>query len=319
MKKSFRNFAMVCLSLGVVLGTVNTSQAQSACNTCGPAMGTTMAPAMGYGYAPRVGPIRSLGYGIGSFLAYRPTFGYHRTYRAAYYPGTMYQPACNTGCSTGTSYYGGFGCNSCNSGCASGNCSSATTPATGMTPIPAIEGTAPVPTTTFKSTEPTISPEAAKDSKTDNKSNKNYDEKSSKPDGFSLPARPDEKAKPEIKPTKKPEAPETKTNAPPFGNPFGPKPTEALKVPTAPLVPVEKRKPAPADIEENGGVKIPSLQLIPAPIDIDESQVTRLQLPERTRVARSARFTIPQVARSVPRSYNSIIPPLPSPVQLAGK
>lgn len=293
MKKSLRNITLACLAFGVVLGSVNTSQAQSYYSS---------------GYGPTMGPIRSLGYYTGAFLAYRPSFGAYRSARTAYYPGSFYQSdSCNP-CNTG--------CNSCYSGgCASGNCSSATTPAIGTT----VADPAPVPTTTFKSEGPTINPEAVKDSKTEEKINKNYDEGSSNLEGFSPPLVRNKKDDTETKPAEE-------TDAIPFVPRPDSKEIEALK-PSAPPVPTEKRPPAPSPLDtkeindgkEVEGINLPTLQLIPVPTNIDEAQITQLFVPKRTRTSRTARFTIPQVARVVPQSHDSLIPSLPAPVQVAGK
>ncbi len=314
MKKSFRSLVLACLGASVVLGAVNTSQAG----------------VIPWAYDAIFGPVGSLRSNTGAFLAYRPIRA--RRYRSyysgiGYYPGSICQPACNTGCNTSQyqagyypaygSYYAPSGCNNCYAGCntCTQGCSSGTTPATGTTstPSPAASNPAPTPMTTFKSKAPEIKPEAANGSDTKNKPNSNYDEKNTDPDGFSLPKKPEAESKTKA---------EEKTDAPAFDG-FGLPPvsskTEAKKVLTAPLIPVEKRKPAPTGIEENGGVKLPSLQLVPAPIEIDSSQVTFMQAPQRTRIARTARFYVPQVVRHVPSTYDSLIPPLPSPVHLAGK
>jgi hypothetical protein len=328
MKKSFRSLVLACLGVSVVLGSINTSEAG----------------VIPWAYDAIFGPVGSLRNSSGSFLAYRPFRARRMTRRygnMGYYPGTMCQPACNTGCNTSqyqagyypayssnygqaiyygqASYYGQAGCNNCSQGCASGNCSSGTTPAMGTTsaPTPAASNPAPTPTTTYKSTTPEIKPEATKSSETKGKSNSNYDEKNPAPDVFTLPKEP------EVKEETKPEA---KTNAPMFNdNGFGLPPVskkiEAKKIPTTPLLPVEQRpkKPAPTKIEENSGIKLPSLPLVPAPIEIDDSKVTFMQAPQRTRIARTAHFHVPQVVRYVPSMNDSLIPPLPTPVHLAGK
>ncbi len=317
MKKSFRSLILGCLAATVVFASGETSEAGI----------------IPWAYDAIFGPVGSLRNSSGSFLAYRP-FRARRFARyyggMGYYPGTMCQPACNTGCGVSQyqagyypaygSYYGGYygqlGCADCSLGCASGNCSSGLTPATGTTtaPTPAASNPAPTPTTTFKSTAPEAKPEAVEKSATGSNSKSKYDENNSTIDDFSLPK------KPEAKETK----PEAKTNAPIFdGNGFGLPPvgkkTEAKKVPVAPLLPVEQHKPAPTEIEENGGVKLPSLQLVPAPTEFDNAKVTFMQAPQRTRVVRTAHFHVPQVARYVPSMNDSLIPPLPAPVHLAGK
>ena len=321
MKKSFRCFVLACAGISVVLGAVNSSEAGI----------------IPWAYDVIFGPVGSVRSRTGRFLAYRP-FRARRYGALGYYPGTVCQPACNTGCSTGYgglqqyqagyypvygSYYGSYyglsscnncytGCSSCLQGCATGNCSSGTTPATGTTPTPATSTPTPTPTTTFKSTTPEIKPEATNSSNTGSGSNSNYDEKKNSSDLFSLPKRPS------VEETK----PEKKTDAPAFEG-FGPPPvskkTEAKKIPISPLLPVEQRKPAPTEIEENGGVKVPSLQLVPAPIEIDNGKVTFLKTPQRTRIVRTAHFHVPQVVRYAPSIDDSLIPPLPTPVHLAGK
>ena len=168
------------------------------------------------------------------------------------------------------------------------------TPAAGTTTNPP-NNNSPTPTTTFKSTEPTVNPNAGENTNNNSNSNPNY-EPSNNDSGFEMPER------------------EKKTednNAPPFN--FNSS-RDALKVPSAPMVPVEQVNPEPTQLEE---FRAPRLDLIPAPVAVDDSQISWSVTKAPTRVARNARYSIPTVARYTPAQLNELVPPMP--IQVAEK
>ena len=275
---------------------------------------------------------------VGSTFAARPTYGYGANYGASYggnaccgttanYYSAGYAPyTTNYGYTTSyTPYYAGYApytagysaygcnncgtCNSCNNGCntcgygcatnccnncASGDCGTGLTPAAGTTTNPT-NNNSPTPTTTFKSTEPTVNPKAGENTNNNSNSNPNY-EPSNNDSGFEMPER------------------EKKTednNAPPFN--FNSS-RDALKVPSAPMVPVEQVNPEPTQLEE---FRAPRLDLIPAPVAVDDSQISWSVTKAPTRVARNARYSIPTVARYTPAQLNELVPPMP--IQVAEK
>jgi len=256
------------------------------------------------------------------------TFPLRRTYRVPAYgfasPAVGACNTCNT-CNYGGIYsagyysagytpyyssynYGGTCCDQgCVSGCPGGNCN-AYIPATGQTPTPVDQGSAPPPTTTFRSARPEVDSDAVdhmnnRDSGRDSRYNED-------PDGFETPSRPD---------SNNSSNGNGGGDAAPF-NPFGGSgSSESLHVPATPSVPVEQRKPAPSDLETNGDLNLPPLRLVPAPVAFDETTVSWTHTPTVQRSQRSARYSIPTVARHVPDSNNPLLPPLPSPLQLVSK
>ena len=253
---------------------------------------TYYGPTHGY-YAPPVAPVSGA----------CNTCNYGGYYSAGYAP---YYASYNYGCSTC-----GTGCcdQGCVSGCPGGNCN-AYTPATGITPTPVDQGaSSPPPTTTFRSARPEVDSEAIDNMDQRNPSNNSrYNEDN---EGFQPPSRPNSGSN------------ENNNNsggdAAPF-NPFGGSgSSESLRVPAAPMVPVEQRRTAPKELETNGDLNLPPLRLEPAPVAFDETNVSWNHTPTVQRSQRTARYSIPTVARHVPDSNNPLLPPLPSPLQLVSK
>jgi len=292
MMKSFPQLAAGALAAVVLLASGPSAQAGLipwTYNAIFGPVGSTFAPrganyrgAYYGGYAPAAvgGACNTCNYGVG--------YGYRSNYYAGYAP--VY------GSSYGVSYGNACGCSPCATGncvggCATGNCSSYS-PATGTTSAPTPATT--TPTQTFQSSKPTVNPEAEG---TNNGGTSTYDE-----DGYQMPKQPEDDS--------------SKTDAPSF-SPFGSNSNESMKIPSTDAVPVEKRKPAPTELEGNG-LKLPSLRFQPAPVAVDETSVS-FRTPTRTRTVRTARYNIPQVARQdAPATPAGLLPPLPSPVQLAG-
>lgn len=304
MMKSFPQLAAGALAAVVLLSSGPSAQAGLipwTYNAIFGPVGSTFAPRGSYyrgayygGYAPAAvgGACNTCNYGAG--------YGYTSNYYSGYAPvyGSSYGVS-------GMSYGNGCGCSpcvtgNCVGGCATGNCSSYS-PATGTTSAPTPANPTPTPTQTFQSSKPTVNPEA----NGNNGSRSTYDE-----DGFQQPKRSEENGGSGSNDSS------DNSDAPSF-NPFGSNTNESMKIPSAPTVPVEKRKPAPTELESNG-LKLPSLRFQPAPVAVDETNVS-FRTPTRTRSVRTARYNIPQVARQdAPATPAGLLPPLPAPVQLAG-
>ncbi len=304
MMKSFPQLAAGALAAVVLLSSGPSAQAGLipwTYNAIFGPVGSTFAPRGSYyrgayygGYAPAAvgGACNTCNYGAG--------YGYTSNYYSGYAPvyGSSYGVS-------GMSYGNGCGCSPCATGncvggCATGNCSSYS-PATGTTSVPTPANPTPTPTQTFQSSKPTVNPEA----NGNNGSRSTYDE-----DGFQQPKRSEENGGSGNNDSS------DNSDAPSF-NPFGSNTNESMKIPSAPTVPVEKRKPAPTELESNG-LKLPSLRFQPAPVAVDETNVS-FRTPTRTRSVRTARYNIPQVARQdAPATPAGLLPPLPAPVQLAG-
>lgn len=214
-----------------------------------------------------------------------------------YYSSYVPFSGCNA-CSSCSSY-GAFGCSSCGTGnCPSGNCGAYIPSSGNTTPQPSNGST--TPTTTFQSSKPTVNPEALEKMNTNKPGNSTYDDK----EGFQQPTRSNSN---------------DSSEAPPF-NPFGSGSTESLKVPTPPLVPVEKREPAPtSEPQGNGELNVPPLRFEPAPVAIGDLRMQWERTPVATRSTRAASYVIPHVARNTPNAAQPFLPPLPAPLQLVGK
>ncbi|TWT63461.1 hypothetical protein [Rubinisphaera italica] len=276
-------------------------------------VGSTFAarPTYGYGanYGARYGGNACCGttanYGGNSCCGTTSSYGYTTSYSpyyagyTPYYAGysSYYGSSCNN---CGTCNTCNSGCNSCGYGCASngcsncasGDCNSGLTPAAGTTSTPQ-SNNSPTPTTTFKSTEPTVNPNAGESSD----SKPNY-EPSNNENGFEMPEQ---------------EKKSEDTNAPKFEG-FNNSSRESLKLPSAPMVPVEQANPEPTQLEE---FRAPRLDLIPAPVAVDDSQISWSVTKAPTRVVRNARYSIPTVARYTPAQLNDLVPPMP--IQVAEK
>ncbi len=304
MTKSISSLTKIAVCGLLVLSTTTTADAGLipwTYNAIFGPVGSTFAARPAYGYTANYGAYNAGACCGNSYTAgYTPYYagysGYTTNYYAAY-PTTSYYGfsndcstcgtcnTCNYGCATNCCT---TGCNGC-ANCVGGNCCSGLTSATGTTtPAPATNQS-PTPTTTFKSTEPTLN----KDNNT-NTDSSNYDE-SNNSGGFEMPERNGTDAAP-------------RSDAPPF-NFDSSSSRESLKIPA----PVEQ---IPAE-SGTDALRAPRLDLIPAPVAIDETDLSWSVTSTPTRVSRSARFSVPTVARYSPSQMNDLLPPLP--VQVAGK
>lgn len=220
-----------------------------------------------------------------------------------------------------SSYYAApatsFGCSTCGpTSCPGGNCGYYT-PATGstMAPVQSSGTSSATPTQTFKSTEPTVNPEALE------RRQRSYDDD----DGFETPTRPNSNSGEGRNSSSSEQKEEKKEDSAPLFDggfsPFGSSSTESLKVPLGPPVPVEKREPAPASEPETnkGGLTLPPIRFEPDPVAVSGKPTEFERTRTASRSVRASNYSIPEVARNSSGNTDAFVPPLPAPVQMVKK